>query len=637
MRLSKNRLASSIDLNKQRGTALVAVMVVFIGLLGIVHLTTSISGDELRRARRDFEELRVKQLAESGIQDSLLTISQTIAKTNGTNPLDGVANLFGGQSELTLALGTSMLDGTEQVGAYTTTLEILDSSATTMTLEIRSTGYVPDAPVNLPNGQTPDAWHSVAMTLQLELGGSEVFDYAYFINNWGWFYGNTIIANGNARSNGQFDVAGYHPTVTGQPLYDTVNNDGSQVTLSGYHDDNGDGLEDGNDGGVFSGWDILDAGNLQGNGGLASNQHDFQEAVEMPNLSNMSVYETKAIDEGSRILVAGNEVTNGVFGDESGEQGNLYLVGTLADPIELDGPVVVRGDVIISGYVTGQGSIYTEGNVYVPDSIHYVDGPTTDRPVDNTQAATESWLTTNKDKDFLGLFARENVVVGDHTDSTWRYYVGGWMSSSMNKSEEDAGADGIPNTAAGKDGISGTADDDVLEDDGVFTVLTYTADDQALNLIPTGFAVGDAIPGSGEDIDGDGVFDSTTGLAELDFSTPLNTTYWGGNMPSGGISDYSNIASLYANNLDATFYTNHSFCYTVFGSADATINGAVVSRNENIVYGTPNIVINYDNRLLGGTTGIAGDMLPRVIQPATIIRWETLNEDPNHYMGMVNP
>ena len=49
-----------------------------------------------------------------------------------------------------------------------------------------------------------------------------MFDYGYFINNWGWFYGNTIECYGNARSNGQFDVHGYSPTVTGQPVYDDV-------------------------------------------------------------------------------------------------------------------------------------------------------------------------------------------------------------------------------------------------------------------------------------------------------------------------------------------------------------------------------------------------------------------------------
>ena len=89
---------------------------------------------------------------------------------------------------------------------------------------------------------------------------------------------------------------------------------------------------------------------------------------------------------------------------------------------------------------------------------------------------------------------------------------------------------------------------------------------------------------------------------------PLDTATWGGNMPVGGIASYSSIASLYANQLDAIFYTNHSFCYVVFGSTDAVINGALVSRNENVVYGTPKLKFNYDCRLLGGKSGIAGEI-----------------------------
>ena len=104
--------------------------------------------------------------------------------------------------------------------------------------------------------------------------------------------------------------------------------------------------------------DIVGATNIQGNGGLASNQHEFEDPVEMPNLSDLSQYETEALTAGSSISIGGTPMTNAVFGDEGGETGNLYLIGTAADPIVLDGPVVVQGDVIISGHVTGQGAIY---------------------------------------------------------------------------------------------------------------------------------------------------------------------------------------------------------------------------------------------------------------------------------------
>ena len=53
----------------------------------------------------------------------------------------------------------------------------------------------------------------------------------------------------------------------------------------------------------------------------------------------------------------------------------------------------------------------------------------------------------------------------------------------MNTSAEDSGVDRIPSTAVGKDGITGTADDDVLEGDGSWTVECYTSQD---NTHPNG-------------------------------------------------------------------------------------------------------------------------------------------------------
>ena len=89
----------------------------------------------------------------------------------------------------------------------------------------------------------------------------------------------------------------------------------------------------------------------------------------------------------------------------------------------------------------------------------------------------EAWRAASADKDSLGLFAREHIVVGDYTKSVWQNNVSAWINHPLNKSEEDAGADGIQNTRDGLDGVPGTADDDVLEDDGQWTVSNYTQDD----------------------------------------------------------------------------------------------------------------------------------------------------------------
>lgn len=165
----------------------------------------------------------------------------------------------------------------------------------------------------------------------------------------------------------------------------------------------------------------------------------------------------------------------------------------------------------------------------------------------------------------------------------------------------------------------------------MFTIEHYTAADAELGLIPAGKSVGDAIPGTGEDIDGDGVYDPTITLADVVMNKPLNTTVWGGNMPAAGIPAYNSIATLYANRLDATFYTNHSFCYVVLGSEAANINGALVSRNEDIVYGTPSVSMNHDSRLLGGNSSMAAPLLPRTLDKPEILRWSRLDHDPNRH------
>ena len=624
------RLARRPRAGSRRGSALLATLLVMVVFAGLLYAASTLSHVEVKESRRAIDDVRAQYLAEAGVERGLAFLRQAVANQSAFDPLGGLTALFAGGPTISPLLSQPVLNQGAQVGSFSISMTAVEQTADSVTVAIDATGYVPASPAELPAGRQLKAWRAMRTTVRYALAPSQVFDYAYFINNWGWLYGNTIRVNGNARSNGQFDAAGYRPTVTGQPLYDQVSWDGANAVLSGYRDDNGDGLLDGNDGGVFAGWDIVGAHRVRGNGGVASNQHDYQPQVEMPNLNDLTRYEARAAQLGSSITIGGAALSGPVYGDEPSERQNLYLNGTWDNPIVLDGPVVVRGDVIITGYVTGKGAIYAGGNVYCPDSVRYKNPPSAPRPADNTQAATEAWLSSNWDKDFLGLFARENVVVGDHTNSTWRHYVSSWMGNSMNSSGEDAGVDLIPHTGPGRDGIVGTADDDVLEGDGSFTVDHYTEHDAELGTIPPGKNVGDPIPGTGEDIDGDGVYDGTLGLADLDFSSPLTPGHWGGMQTP--IVRYRDIASLSASQLDAVLYTNHSFNWVVTGGQAARIRGALVCRNENVVYGTPELVVDYDARLLGGNTGAAAGLLPTTMLPPQVLRWMDLETDPNRYL-----
>jgi len=138
---------------------------------------------------------------------------------------------------------------------------------------------------------------------------AEVFDYGYFVNNWGWYYGNGIIEKGDVRSNGRFDFRD-NPYVDGQ---------------------------------IYAGFEIDDGGQgIRGSGGAVDgngnhpNQHPFSDKLDMPNLNDLSYYENKAKTKGGSIVVNGVTIVDKVFGDDSGESGNIVLVGTSSKPIQVN-------------------------------------------------------------------------------------------------------------------------------------------------------------------------------------------------------------------------------------------------------------------------------------------------------------
>ena len=500
---------------------------------------------------------------------------------------------------------------------YDIFIDALPGSTTSRRLAISAYAYVPSRAAY--NTGDPDAARADAHTVvEVRFQGSEVFDYSYFINHWGWFFGDSIVANGNVRSNGQFDFGHHTSTVNGSPRYEASH--GTQ--LLGYLDDNGDGVRDGSDGGVYSSDSINNATNVSGIAGETQNRHVNEKMVKMPNLDDLAFYEQKAQARNSSIGIGSSVEVNGVLGDENGEPQNLFLVGTRDEPIVLNGPVVVRGSVIISGYVSGQGSIYSGGNIYVADDILYLEGPGSIRPAANDQSSVENWRAESSGLDSLGLFAREHIVIGDFTDDWWQSNVSSWVNHELNKSREDAGIDGIQNTREGPDGILGTADDDFLEDDGVWTVSRYTQEDAEKGLIPEGKMPGDVIPGSGEDIDGDGSYDDTTQMSEFDFSEPLEPDYWAGNLPEGQ-DTYSQVSSSEISRLDAAFYTNHTFAAVISNPGEVIkINGSVVSRNESIIFAAAGLELNHDERLTGRGTPESGFDSPLGWDPIRFIHWE---------------
>jgi hypothetical protein len=374
------------------------------------------------------------------------------------------------------------------------------------------------------------------------------------------------------------------------------------------------------------------------------------------------------------------------------DESPLMVLDGRTQPIIIDGPVVIgspgpdgiwntddewdasglrpmTGGVIIMGRVSGQGSIYTSGNIYLPRDLSYDHPPQPHLPGNGdppgtgygnnvstthpsmTEEDIEGWrsLTTAtspagtyqvRDADMLGLFARENIILGEFTSGNYWGLVDNWLADNDNESEEDLGEDNLPNTGDANEG-NGTWDVQYYGSDGV--------NQCGSGLIPAGYSVGDVIPGSGEDLDGDGRFDDTirrgsltaagipssgsssfafpesindrldAGAANPNTATPLDTDgdgiIWRGSpiWLDSSNHDWDDIAGdpPHVDSVHSVLYTNHAIAGVQFRGASGfhEFFGAFVARVEATV-GQSVTVFTHDPRLLGGARDF-GIYLPR--------------------------
>ena len=601
--------------DSRKGIALLAVLVVTVLVTGIAYAMLACATSEHVAAEVTTERTQALYVAQAGIERAIKDIGGVSQRATMDAPFAVVDAMQG-----TLYQEEKLASGGRTLGRYTVEIvQVINRDRFTRDVRMESTGMV-----EVAGGD--QVVRRIEAVVEFSLGRSHVFDYVYFINNWGWYFGNTIIANGNVRSNAQFDGGLNRAAVNGMPRFDGL--DGTDLG------------ESQDAGGLFAGWNIVRTQHMRGmvseqytqedvDSGDATadqigeykNQHAFAGVIPMPDLTDLSLYEEMAGSHDSSITVDGVTVCDGVMGDDPGEQTNLYLYGTDEAPIVINGPVVVRGNVAIYGKVAGQGSIYAQGNVYIPGNITYVD-PLTPLPEEQTEGSMAAWIAENGSKPALGLFAREHVVAGDYGDNSWRNYVSRWVDDYRNESDEDSGEDQLPNTRAGRDGIMGTEDDDILEGDGVFTIEHYTQDDYERGIIPYEM-IGGPIPGTGEDIDGDGVYDPRTEMSEFYLSdTNLQSSDWGGNLPQGGV-DYLSVTTDTITQIDAAIYTNHAIAMLTRARArDMVFNGCIVSRNEAIIYGTDRLVMNYDPRLLNASENFSL-FLPRAWDSPSVVYWNS--------------
>ena len=473
---------------------------------------------------------------------------------------------------------------------------------------------------------------------------SPVFDNAYFVNNYGWMNGSSIVINGTMRANGNVSLSG--ATVNGF-VYAAANSEvGALGTVSlssspqiksasSYRQSYGNRSRPDYD--DYATPDAFDApersgaiakpsryeydasgdviGSVGGTRTASSGElivNEYAPAVPMPFVSDLADYvdyargmQTNGVraqliapaysyadGSGATRSVAAKTVSvryggTGPSGDDSlADKGALVLVGTRANPIVIDGPVVVDSDVIIKGYVKGQGTIYSGRNVHIIGDIIYSDPPTWGHPDADDLAVAER----NAAKDMLGLVAKGNIVIGDSSDSSWHSSVDAYIRSGTSSSvvkkyacdPSDANI-GYPATFKG----DYTAIEDV---NGQKFGKVRTRE------VGTGEFVTTREPQYNWWGQVTGYRDVTTEKMRTESYTSYDRRYYEtvcDDTILRKLKDTSGIAQI-----DAILYNNHG----IFGTpgrngANFNLNGSLVCRDEALIFSGSGIRFNWDFRL----------------------------------------
>ena len=469
---------------------------------------------------------------------------------------------------------------------------------------------------------------TVIATMRFGILPAEVFDYSYFINHFGWWAGfssGRAVANGNVRANGHFDLLSGYFTGNGNPRYDPVTGqviDGGGVYAGGYvFPTSGSGFQ-----GMAS-----DALNRHSYGGVDIAENN-RATVEMPNLNDPADLDGDGIvqelnpyyielangdygnprgrvgvdSNGDGVLQSSEVIVDGAWGDDTGENGNLALVGSATHPIIIDGTIAVTNNLAITGTIAGKGAFYVGRNTYVGSSVTYANQLTA-RPIydyghespEQYQARVDQWKTDNQNADMVAFMTVNNIIAGNHTTSSWRNNIiggGGWLSDYRNNGQEDVGVDGVFGDQQSQSNPYGAS---LKEADGFFTVIIadnaghqHQADLPIVGgsaQVPSGYHI---VPGTGEDVDGDGRFGSTYDYSrDIGFDDAFTSFY----NVSASMTSYADFASSSVARMDGVFYTNHALAGWFTGGCQ--FNGSVVARNESMILTSGSVTMNHDERL----------------------------------------
>lgn len=197
---------------RKRGMALITSFVIMCLVAVAAAVFIDSSTVTIRVANREGKEVQTTHLCEAGIQSVLRSLWRPFKSTQVFTALDAATTGASVSSPTNSIAGTVPGVGNFAAGV----IKVINQDSYTRIVTVRGVGYL-----DLNGNGRMDAGEPqkvVDVIATFALARSQVFDYSYFVNNYGWMNGfgvNDLIVNGDMRANGNFDFSGGSPTVNG--------------------------------------------------------------------------------------------------------------------------------------------------------------------------------------------------------------------------------------------------------------------------------------------------------------------------------------------------------------------------------------------------------------------------------------
>jgi len=208
--------------SKQRGSALMTSF----GVLALLAVAATAYIDQatqtMREANHNTQEVQTTHLCEAGIQTVLKDIWRPFKITQIFTDMEDAC--VGATPDTPKASQSGTLTGVGKFAAGVVGYFAPGGDPYARLVTVRSIGWLDVNNNDVPDPDEPRK--TVDVVAEFRLARSKVFDYTYFVNNYGWMYGfspTTLVVNGDMRANGNFEFQNGSGTINGSVI--AANND----------------------------------------------------------------------------------------------------------------------------------------------------------------------------------------------------------------------------------------------------------------------------------------------------------------------------------------------------------------------------------------------------------------------------